>query len=408
MMTGPDEQMDHYRGSYEPVNPLPIKCPHCTFPNLDFIPEPYLLSKGVSSPAETSNAHFGNFLVRDRVKRILELAVPDACTFHPTAELKGKKPAPWRLAVPVNILETIVPAPNPPFCSQCHEPKTWAYAKAEPWSQMCHFNSAGVDVFKSLAWYTRHTVEDAFASANLYCKEKGLPPPSWPFRGVEAPTHPERWTRRMLERELYFSVRLEQLFKRAKVKGRLVRLLSFDEVKPSPEDEAWVREKLQILAEAGLTEETQASKGKNNNADTWFKRFMKRNTKQGLKSPDFAILEQKHKITLPQDYKDFISTAGPKKFKDICEMEGSTTTILMPQKLDFKNYRKGKVPFLEDKDADIDGVMFAEIDNGDCFVFDVSSNVKDFPVYWYRHEENTMEPFSPNFAECIKRFVQCN
>ena len=119
-------------------------------------------------------------------------------------------------------------------------------------------------------------------------------------------------------------------------------------------------------------------------------------------------MEKKNKLTLPQDYKDFISTVGLKSFADVCDMEGSTTSILPSQELDFKGYRRGKVPYLEGDDAEVDGVMFAANDSGDCFVFDVSAKGSDYPVYWYRHEENTMEPFAPNFAECIKRFAQKN
>lgn len=84
IMTGPDVLMDQRGDTYEPANALPVKCPHCTFPDLDFIANPYVLTKGVSSPAETSPAQLGNFLVRERVRRILEIVVPDACAFHPT------------------------------------------------------------------------------------------------------------------------------------------------------------------------------------------------------------------------------------------------------------------------------------------------------------------------------------
>ena len=123
---------------------------------------------------------------------------------------------------------------------------------------------------------------------------------------------------------------------------------------------------------------------------------------------DFAPTEKKHKVKLPQDYKDFISIVGTKSFADVCDMEGSTTSVLLPQELDFNDYRRGKVADLEEDDAEVDGVMFAATDAGDCFVFDVSATGNDFPVFWYRHEENTMEPFAPNFAECIKRFAQKN
>jgi hypothetical protein len=58
---------------------------------------------------------------------------------------------------------------------------------------------------------------------------------------------------------------------------------------------------------------------------------------------------------------------------------------------------------IEGAQAEVDGVVFAEIDNGDCFVFDISSKASEYPVYWHRHEENDLEAFAPSFAECIKR-----
>jgi hypothetical protein len=29
-------------------------------------------------------------------------------------------------------------------------------------------------------------------------------------------------------------------------------------------------------------------------------------------------------------------------------------------------------------------------------------------VYWYNHEENTVEPFAASFAECVRRFERKN
>jgi hypothetical protein len=408
-MVGPDDQMDHKGEKRRPANPLPVKCLHCTFPDLDYVAKPYLLSRGVASPAETSNALMGNFLVRERVKRILELAVPGACTFHPTAELKSKAAAPWWLAVPVSKLKTLVPKPKRPSCSKCGEAKNWGAHMGEVWQRMNQFDSRGVDVFKSLSWETQMIAEDDFQETNEYRKEGNLPPLPWSHWDVEPPPHPQRWTRRELDRELYFSVRLEQLFKRAKVKGRLVRLAYFSEVKPSPEDESWIQEKLRLLGENGLVDAPKAALGKSSGvAAKWFAQFLKRHAKKGIKAVDFGILEKKHKLTLPTDYKEFIANVGPKSFADVCDMEGSTTSIQPPQKLDFKNYRRGKVPHLEGDDAKVDGVMFATTDHGDCFVFDVSAKGSDFPVYWHRHEENTLEQFAPNFAGCVKRFAQKN
>lgn len=409
-MTGPDVRMDRIGSDFDPANRLPVKCSHCTFPDLTFVSRPYLLTKGISSDVESSPAEMGNFLVRERVRRILELVTPEACIFHPTADWKSKKPAPWWLVVPKEILEVPCPKASPPCCSECGEPKVWCYQTDDFWAKMKVFDTRGIDVFKSRSWNSRpETVEDAYEKTNRYRKEIGEPPLPWSHWGVESPTHPERWTRKMLDRELFFSIRLDELFKRAKVRGQLVRFYNFKEVEPTPDDEAWVEKKLQLLAEHGLVDAPKQAASKAASAVAkWFKEFVKRNTEKGLKLVDFATVETKGKLALPKDYKDFISAVGTRSFEDVCDMKGSTTTVLPPQKLDFKNYRRGRVPHLEGDDAKVDGVMFASTDYGDCFLFDVSAKGKDYPVFWYRHEENTLEPFAPNFAECIKRFVQKN
>ena len=136
--------------------------------------------------------------------------------------------------------------------------------------------------------------------------------------------------------------------------------------------------------------------------------LLKKNAAKESQGVDFTVIEEKQKLSLTQDYKDFVAAVGAKTFADVNNMEGSTTTVLLPAKLDFKNYRRGKVPYLEGDDAEIDGVMFATVDSGDVFVFDVSAKGGDYPVYFYNHEENSMEHFAANFAECIKRFAQRN
>jgi hypothetical protein len=404
MMTGPDDQMDQIGDKRKPVNKLPVKCNHCTFPDLDFVTNPYLLGRGISSPAETSPAGLGNFLVRERVRRILELVVPNACTFHPTADVKSKKTASWWLAVPNVLLNTEMPKAKPPFCSKCGESKVWGPLMGPVWDKMKDYNSGGVDIFKSVSWFSRITAEDEFEQTNNYRKKNGEAPLAWYYSDVEPPSHPERWTRKVLDRELYFSVRLEQLLKRAKVKGQLVRLLMFNEVKPSMEDIAWIEDKMQLLVEHGLADVLKTT----NAAQKWFKQFVKRNARKKNKGIDFVVLEKQHKLTLPQDYKDFITTVGEKIFTNVNGLEGITTTVLPPTKLNFKDYRRNKVPYLEGEQAEIDGVMFASMDNGNAFVFDISAKGSDYPVFWYDHEGNALEPFAPNFAECIKRFAQKN
>ena len=193
-MSGHDDQMDRKGNSTESTNALPAKCPHCTFPDLDYIHRPYLLTRGTASPAETSLAVQGNFLVRDRVRRILELVVPEACSFHPTADAKSKKSAPWWLAVPRQKLKTVVPKPKPPFCSKCREAKAWDWEIVEVWTRMRQFNSSGVDVFKTLEWQAGATAEERFLATNRYRESKGAAPFPWSHIGLVPPPHPERWT----------------------------------------------------------------------------------------------------------------------------------------------------------------------------------------------------------------------
>ena len=235
-----------------------------------------------------------------------------------------------------------------------------------------------------------------------------MAPLPWSHAGLTTPPHPERWTRK-LERDLYFSVRMEQLFKRAKVKGQLVRYLGFSEIKTSPADEAWIEEKLNLLARNGLIDAPKPAGGRSSGAaQKWFKQFLAGHARKKLPMEDFDAVGKKHKVALPEDYKEFISVIGSRSFADVADMEGSTTSVLPPKRLDFRNYRRGKVDHLDEEQSQIDGVMFASTDHGDCFVFDVSAKGDDYPVFWYRHEENVMEPFAPNFAECIKRFAQKN
>src|SRR5262249_45670576 len=203
-MVGPDDHLDVYSNSWRPTNRLPVKCTHCSFPDIDFASNPYLLASGFSSPAETWSALCGNFLVRERVRRILELAVPRSCDFYPTAELKAKQPTPWFLAVP----KQVIPAPGlrllePERCSKCGEPKRGydSYDEERKYIVLDKCDRTGADVFKSREWYSRPTAEEQFADGNKYRIKSGMPLMEWSeymseYKGsVEPPTHSERWTR---------------------------------------------------------------------------------------------------------------------------------------------------------------------------------------------------------------------
>jgi hypothetical protein len=399
-MIGPDKKMDQVGNGWGmPANQLPVRCSHCTFPDIDFIPKPYLLSRGVASPAETSSAVLGNFLVRERVRRILEVVAPEVCTFYPTFELKSQKPAAWWLAVPNQMVKTPVGEVKDPRCSRCHEPQISYGTKGHVFEEL--------DVFKSQAWNSQSSFEHTYAESERYCKEKGLPVLPWPAKkwNVSPPPHQERWTRVDLDRELYFSIRLELLFKRAKVRGDLVlRQLPPEMRLPTPADEAWVTAKLTMLARHGLVEAKPAESS--SATQTWFKQYLKKQSLRSAMNVDIATMESQHKIKLPPDYVQFLEMIGPKAFDGVNGTEGFTARILPVSDMDFGHYRRGKIPDLDENDAQIDGVMFASTDHGDCFVFDVSAGGGDYPVYLYHHEENSLEPFATGFADCIKRFVK--
>ena len=381
-MTGPDTRMDQFGNIDAPANPLPVKCPHCSMPDLDAVAKPYLLAKGFAAPAEHSPAEVGNFLVRERTRKVLELVVPGQVTFVPTAEKKSKTATPWSLAVPKHIVD--MPGleetdDKKQKCSKCKEPKL-GYLGRTNRDALKKANYAGADLFKTKQWYAQRTEEDSINSANEFRRKEGETRMiEWSDYGLTPPPHPQRWTRAQISRDLFFSVRLEQLFKKAKLKGQLIRYAGFDDIKPTEEDLQWIEEKLQLLAKHGLVDAPktpgQSAAASRIKPDKWFTDYLKKTaSKKKLPKPDFASIEKKQKLMLPKDYKDFITTVGPKSFEDVMDQEGFAAHILPPTELDFKGFRLGKMKdLLFDKESlAIDGVMFADTDHGDGFVFDVA------------------------------------
>jgi hypothetical protein len=369
-----------------------------------------LLAAGFASPAETALAEVGNFLVRDRVRRILEMAAPGACAFHATAERKSQKPTAWWLAVPKTILQVPGMKPISPFCPKCRQPKQGYWPDPKKFgAAMKAFHCGGADVFKGLTWNCSYIAEDSLAKMNRLRKKDGTPPADWSFYGIDAPSHPGRWTRKQISRDLYFSVRLERLLKRAKVRGQLVKVLEVEEVQAAPEDDTWIEEKLALLGEQGLVEaKSIAGKKTSPTVEAWFRSYLKSNSRRRGKPIDFPRIERKLKAKLPQNYKDFISAVGPKSFKHVNDTEGFTVHVLAPSNLDFRSYRRGRIRDLDEEQSQIDGVMFASTEHGDCFVFDISPRNTDYPVFWYDHEQNSLEPFAGSFAECMHRFSKRN
>jgi hypothetical protein len=221
--------------------------------------------------------------------------------------------------------------------------------------------------------------------------------------GVEP--HPGLWTRRGVNRLLHFSMRLQELLKRAGLKGLKNEL---GESRPlTPEEKAWVEEKLQLLAVKKLVELEEkkpapSARKMSPALARWFAAYLRKNASASPRRYNFGAIEKKHAVTLPSTYKEFISQVGEKEYVDVDGIDGFTARILAPTKFNFKSYRRGKLD--AEELAELDCVLFAVTGHGDGFCFDVASPGPDYPVYHYQHELGMMELYARNFAECIKRF----
>jgi hypothetical protein len=116
---------------------------------------------------------------------------------------------------------------------------------------------------------------------------------------------------------------------------------------------------------------------------------------------DCAAVEKKHGVVLPKSYKEFITNVGSKSFNDIDGEEGFRATVLPPKKLVFEDCREEGA----DEEETFKGIMFAVTDHGDAFYFDTTRGKPDYEVRKHNHEVGSFEPYTKNFAECIKRFA---
>jgi len=363
-LTGSDTRLDCGEFPEDPLNPLPVRCAICGFPDLDHVPQPYQI---VKSRAMTSNealpAAYGNLLVRDRVRRILELAAPDACAFYPTVFGPRGEVSPWVLAVPRQQLPTGEVKASIPRCRACGEPRS-----AHPGSQWDNWQlriEAPHDVFKSATW--------------------GSSASGWD---------------RSIDRFVFMSARLFGLLERLGVKGldeaagsaadRKVRQKEFKE---------WINEQVAVLERAGVAVLPPGTLSPE--LASRFKRYLKRAAAGGKPRFDRNAVEKRLKLKLPPSVVEYFSAVGPRSFQNVDQQEGFTAHILPLDQWDLKTFRgsdDGRAP-------DIDGVMFAATDHGDCFCLDVGAGGKELPVYQYMHDGDFFEPYTGSFAECVLRFA---
>jgi hypothetical protein len=375
---GPDRRMDQKGIHDAPVNPLPTKCQTCRFVNLDFVPQPYLLCKGIDTPVDTAPAEVGNFLVRERVRQVIETVAPGQCEFYPTQNLKTKEATPWFLAVPRQLLATGIVKQSIKRCQACGEPES---AHGTQYETLHQILPSPFDVFKARNWisvaetYPRYEVFDYYRKCVDHRHALSL------------------------DRHLFLSVRLDTLLKKLGVRG-LVGM----RFRPTADDLAWVQEKLHQLNGASLG---AAPSDSDQNLKLWFADYLKAKAKKRTKTPDFEAVEKAIDLELPADYKEFIAKVGTKTFKNMDGEEGFDVRILPPKELDFHELRKARRAGVEYSDKEpVDGIVFASTGHGDALCFDVTKKNGDYPIYLYEHEMDDFEPFAAGFAACIKRLAR--
>ena len=372
-----DERMDH-RDFTQPLNKLNPKCAACGFPDLECVPQPYYVIKSrTMTPNELAGAEVGNFLVRGRVKSVLELVASGQCTFVETCYLGTTQASPWFLAVPTNQVVAGVTKPSIPRCKRCGEPRS-----SHPGSQWAE-TLFGERYAKRGRTWTDESKFDILKSATWASSEDG-----W-----------DKW----LNRPLYLSVRLLHLFKRIGAKGfRFYEADSPKEIPLAPEDRPWVEEKLAQIEAAGIPLQPQGIVSK---ADAeWFRSHLKENARKSTEAIDVKSIERRLKTKLPKSYLEFMEKVGSKTFENVENEEGMNAELLPPAELhideieDWDDKSNPPVPVL----------TFADNGHGDCWCFDMASGLKEPPVLFYLHEVNRLEPFADNFAACIKRFAAAN
>jgi hypothetical protein len=375
-ITGSDDRMDCRDMFDDPINPLPRKCATCGFPDLDHVPQPYFLVRSRTlSPNELALAETGNFFLRERVRRVLDLLAPGQCTFFPTCYKGTSEKTPWLLAVPNHQVATARVHPSIPRCTACGEPRS-AHPGSQ-WTEML-FGRPPRDQPRGEGW-TDESERELLKSSTWGSSQRGWG--QWIFRN------------------LYLSVRLLHLLKKIKARG-FYEATCQKPVAPDKDESAWIREKLQLLEASGIPFHAAGTLSADD--AKWFRQFLKSHACQVESAWDIKAVEKRVQAKLPKSYIDFVHTVGQMSFENIDEQEGFTASILPPTEL-------GKVRHADESEDEesraVNALTFATTGHGDCFCFDVQKGKKEYAVVLFKHEGMFFEPYAENFAACIKRFA---
>jgi hypothetical protein len=333
------------------------------------------------TPNELALAEYGNFFIRQRVRRVFDLLAPGQCTYFPTCFKGTSQETPWLLAVPNHQVVTAKVNPSIPRCDACGEPRS-----AHPGTQYSEYLFSTPHRGQPLgAGWTSESDHHVLKSSTWGSSERG-----W-----------DKW----ISRSLFMSVRLLNLLKKIKANG-FYEATCEKPTPPDKEESAWINEQLQALEASGIPLHAE---GTLSDEDArWFRDYLKKHPCKAEATYDIKAVEKRFKLKLPKSYVEFVTKVGLASFTDIDEQEGFSAHILPPDELGAEEYRAGALDSPDDETNAVDGVMFAKTDHGDCFCFDVRKGQKEFPVYLYKHEYNCFEPYADNFAACIKRFASGN
>lgn len=369
-----DNRMDCRIAFHDPLNKLPIKCGTCGFPDLDHVPQPYVLVKSrTTSPNELALAENGNFFVRGRVRQVLELVAPGQCSFFETCCKGTTETTPWFLATANQQIPTGKVAEKIPRCEVCGEPRS-----AHPGGQW----SEWIPIPDKIPFGPDETDCEVFVSSTWGSSERSHS--VWISRG------------------LYVSMRLHHLFKKIKAKG-------FDEATcdkpkaPNKQEMEWIKDKIKLIERSGIALHAD---GTLSDEDTkWFRNYLKTHAATELSDWDTKGIEKQKKVKLPKSYVDFIKQTGPTTFNDVDGQTGFTVSILPPNELDKTRFDE---QLADEESRAVNPLTFATTEHGDSFCFDVQKGTKEYAVFHFKHEYSLLEPYAANFVSCIKRFCQDN
>jgi hypothetical protein len=322
------------------------------------------------TPTEISAGAHGNLLVRPRLRRIIEVILPEQCRFYPTTYFKSSEQTPWSLAVPVEFCHTGMVKKTIPRCQSCGEPMSGhPGSEYEKWE---------------------HVLDDASQmTSELYKSE------NWSSGDLRGGAR-KAW----INREISISLRFYRLLRDLKVAGIYQ---TGGETKPDKAELSWVAEKMSFVRKQGIPLVPEGALSTEDKK--WFTDYLRATKRVAKKPVEVRDLEKRHKVKFPKSFLDYVETVGSQSYPDIDGQEGFNVTIHLPKDCDFKNFRKGAIQSDDEVSQAVDGVMFASTEHGDCFVFDFRKDGKEYEVFVYLHEMNSYENYAPNFVKCLKRFV---